>query len=226
MATRNPLLRSCAVLLSTLFVLYAVNVMVTGTIIGVSDGDTVTLLTKDNKQIKIRLHGIDCPEKNQAFGMKAKQFTSNLVFNQEVSLEIFSKDQYGRTVGEIFLPDGRSLNKELVRAGYAWQYQQFSKDPKLKVLEIDAKKEKRGLWADPNPIPPWEFRRQNKKSSNQITKPQIIDKNATVYFNVKSYKIHCPSCRALSNCRNCVETSLKDAIKRGGVPCKICGGCL
>ncbi len=91
----------------------------TGHVVGVSDGDTITVLHK-GKGERIRLHGIDCPEKRQAFGNRAKQFTSNLVFAKTVTVQGVDRDRYGRTVGVVLLPDGRSLNHELVRAGLAW----------------------------------------------------------------------------------------------------------
>ena len=90
----------------------------TGRVVGVSDGDTITVLHQ-GKPERIRLHGIDCPEKRQAFGNRAKQFTSTLVFSKTVTVQAVDRDRYGRTVGEVLLPDGRSLNRELVRAGFA-----------------------------------------------------------------------------------------------------------
>ncbi len=87
----------------------------TGRVVGVSDGDTITVLSK-GKPVRIRLHGIDCPEKRQAFGTRAKQFTSALVFGQTVTVHVMDQDRYWRTVGEVLLPKGRNLNHELVKA--------------------------------------------------------------------------------------------------------------
>ncbi len=92
---------------------------------GVSDGDTITVL-HNGKGERIRLHGIDCPEKRQAFGNRAKQLTSNLVFAKTVTVQVLDRDRYGRTVGEVLLPDGRSLNQELVKAGFAWWYRRHA----------------------------------------------------------------------------------------------------
>ncbi len=125
---------------------------------GVSDGDTITVLTK-GKGERIRLHGIDCPEKRQAFGKRAKQFTSRLVYGKTVTVRDLGQDRYGRTVGEVLLPDGRVLNHELVRAGFAWWYRRYApEDETLKQLEAEAGDAKRGLWADAEPVPPWEWR--------------------------------------------------------------------
>jgi micrococcal nuclease len=108
---------------------------------------------------RIRLSGIDCPEAKQAFGTRAKQFTGDLAFGQVVTVHVRDVDRYKRTVAEIILPDGRSLNRELVRAGLAWWFQRYARhETILAELEVDARAAQRGLWADKNPIPPWEFR--------------------------------------------------------------------
>jgi endonuclease YncB( thermonuclease family) len=133
-------------------------------VVGVADGDTITVL-HDEKQAKIRLYGIDCPERGQAFGKKAKQFTSNMVFQKTVSVEEITRDRYGRTVALVYLDD-KSLNEALIRAGLAWMYHRYCEEPicwKWRNLETEANRAKVGLWSDPNPIPPWEFRRKGRK---------------------------------------------------------------
>ena len=110
-----------------------------GKVVGVSDGDTITVLAK-GKPERIRLHGIDCPEKRQAFGKRAKQATSRLVYGKTVTVRDLGQDRYGRTVGEVMLPDGRSLNHELVKAGYAWWCRRYApEDETLKQLEQEAR---------------------------------------------------------------------------------------
>ena len=109
--------------------------------------------------VKIRLHGIDCPESSQAFGSEASKFTEDLSLKKTVTVVETDKDKYGRTVAIVLLPDKRILNHELVVAGFAWWYQQYAPNDKaLQILHADARTNKRGLWADPNPIPPWDFR--------------------------------------------------------------------
>ncbi len=156
----------CSVLLvfaSTLsLLLSALAADFTGRVVGVSDGDTITVL-HDGKAERIRLHGIDCPEKRQAFGNRAKQFTSNLVFAKTVTVQILDRDRYGRTVGVVLLPDGRSLNHELVRAGLAWMYRRYTNDQSLSDLEEEARLARRGLWADSHAVPPWEWRVMRKR---------------------------------------------------------------
>lgn len=128
-------------------------------VIGIKDGDTIELL-RNGKPVTVRLFGVDTPEKTQDFGERARQYTSELAFGKNVRLIEHNKDRYGRTVGTIILPDGRSLNEELVREGYAWHYTAYSKDKTLANLEADARRFKRGLWQDPNPVAPWDFRKQ------------------------------------------------------------------
>ncbi len=127
-------------------------------VVAVKDGDTMDLL-RNGQVIKVRLYGIDSPEKNQDFGQRAKQYASDLAFGKYVQLIAHNTDRYGRTVGSIILPDGRNLNEEMVRAGFAWHYKEYSKDQNLANLETDARRFKRGLWKDPNPMPPWDFRK-------------------------------------------------------------------
>ena len=135
-----------------------------GEVVGVSDGDTITVL-QDSAQVKVRLFGVDCPESHQAFGAPAKQFTSERVFGQTVRVTVHDTDRYGRSVGEVFFPkDGGEgcLNAELVEAGLAWAYRHYSET--YVPREEAAHAAKRGLWADEHPVPPWEFRKQNAES--------------------------------------------------------------
>ena len=95
----------------------------TGKVVGVSDGDTLTVLN-DRTPVKIRLHGIDAPETGQDFGSRAKQAASDLAFGKAVTWRTHDIDRYGRTVAEVILPDGRSLNREMVGQGAAWWYRE------------------------------------------------------------------------------------------------------
>jgi len=128
--------------------------------VGISDGDTIKVL-KDGKQVKIRLAAIDCPEKKPPYGQKAKQFTADMVAGKIVKVWETDIDRYGRIVGFVFFGD-KNLNKELLSAGLAWHYKYYSRDPELAKLEFEARSAKRGLWAEPDPVPPWEWRRQNR----------------------------------------------------------------
>ncbi len=135
----------------------------TGRVVDVSDGDAITVL-HSGKAERTRLHGIDCPEKRQAFGKRGKQATSALVFGKTVTVRNLGQDCYGRTEGEVILPDGRSLNHELVKAGFAWWYRRYApEDQTLKRLDHEARQAKRGLWVGPKPVPPWEWRGKRKR---------------------------------------------------------------
>lgn len=136
---------------------------VSGKVVGITDGDTITIL-KDQTPVKVRLYGIDCPEKKQPYGTKAKQYTSDKCFGKVVTVKEHGKDRNKRTIGEVILPDNRSLNQLLVKDGMAWWFREYApKDTTLEVLENEARKAKRGLWQDNAPVPPWEFRKQKKK---------------------------------------------------------------
>jgi len=138
-----------------------------GRVISIADGDTITVLTADNRQVKIRLYGIDCPESRQAFGNRARQTTSDAVSGKEVTVQPIETDKHGRTVGIVSISGDYNLDTLLVREGMAWVYPQFCKREKvckpLRELEKTAKSEKRGLWADKEPIPPWEWRRAHRQ---------------------------------------------------------------
>jgi micrococcal nuclease len=134
-----------------------------GEVVGSTDSDTITVLnSKTLKDVKIRLYGIDTPERGQAFSKKAKQFTSNLVYGKVVEVGAITVDHYGRTVSLVYV-EGKGVCDELIRAGLAWVYYLYCNLPictEWKNLEAEAKEAKRGLWADPHAIPPWEFRRK------------------------------------------------------------------
>jgi micrococcal nuclease len=134
-----------------------------GEVVGVTDGDTIKLL-KENRQYKIRLNGIDAPEMGQAFGRKSKEYLSSLVAGKRVEVIVRDTDHYGRYVGDVVVA-GKSACAELVATGLAWHYVEYSKDEELADLEKAARVKKLGLWADPNPIPPWEFRRHKRTKS-------------------------------------------------------------
>ncbi len=133
----------------------------TGQVVKVADGDTVTVLV-GREQVRVRLEGIDAPEKKQAFGARATEYARGLAALKTVTVRPSTIDKYGRTVGVVILPDGASLNREMVRAGYAWWYRQYSGDKELGRLEAEARLARRGLWQERNPQPPWEWRRAQK----------------------------------------------------------------
>lgn len=143
-----------------------------GKVVGISDGDTIKVL-KEGKAVKIRLYGIDCPERSQDFGRRAKQFTSDLVFGKVVEIEAIDRDRYGRTVGMVYI-NGLSVNAEIMKAGYAWVYRKYCRIQvcsEWMQMEAEARGSKVGLWSHPNPVPPWGFRRQKQTSSKNSVLP-------------------------------------------------------
>jgi len=127
----------------------------------VTDGDTLVLLTKDKQQIKIRLAGVDCPEKTQDYGNKATLFVRELCYNKEVKVIQTGTDRYGRTLGILYV-DSINVNEVLVRNGLAWHYKRYSDSHRLDSLEQIARKEKLNIWSLSNPVPPWEYRKTLK----------------------------------------------------------------
>ena len=139
----------------------------TGLVVGITDGDTITLLDDTKTQHKIRLAGIDAPERKQAYGTKSKQHLAGIVAEQVVDIKYSKRDRYGRIIGKIILND-EDINLLQVSSGFAWHYKKYQKEQLQsdQILYADAEDEardaKRGLWQDLNPIPPWDFR-HNKR---------------------------------------------------------------
>ena len=188
-----------------------------GKVVKVSDGDTVQIM-HNGKAEKIRLAGVDCPEKDQPFGQAAKRFTLDLAAQKVVTVKVETTDRYGRTVAEVFLPDGQSLNRELVRAGYAWWYRHYSKDASLGTLEKDARLAGRGLWADSSPISPWEWRRDIRTTNSTPDVPK----------NTLPAKSECgqkQTCKEMTSCDEAMfflkECGVRSLDKDGdGIPCE------
>jgi len=130
-----------------------------GRVVGITDGDTLTLLTDRREQIKIRLAEIDTPERRQPYGTRARQVLSDLAFGKSVRVVVQDTDRYRRTVGRVYA-GSQDINAEMVRRGAAWVYRRYSDDPALLRLEQGARAERRGLWGLPEAqrTPPWEWR--------------------------------------------------------------------
>ena len=133
-----------------------------GLVVKVIDGDTIDIL-QNKKKTRIRLLGIDSPERGQSFHVKAREFTASLVAGRKVIVHAQSRDQYGRVVGDVYLEDGTHVNAEIVKAGFAWHYRYYSNNEALAHVEAEARKQRRGLWQDTHPKPPWEFRKQKRE---------------------------------------------------------------
>ena len=135
-----------------------------GKVIHVTDGDTIVVLTEDKEQVRIRLYGIDAPESRQPFGSKATGFVRDIAALKVVEIDERYLDRYGRTIATVHLPDGTNLNEELVRVGLAWVYTRYCDEQPMcswcDRLQGKAQDSRTGLWADDDPVPPWEWRRK------------------------------------------------------------------
>jgi len=133
-----------------------------GQVVGVHDGDSITVLTTDKVQVKVRLEGIDAPELKQAFSQQSKMAMSEMVFGKVVTLHATGTDRYKRTLAVVMVDDVNA-NLELVRRGLAWRFDKYSKDVALLAAQREAQPARRGLWSDTAPVPPWEWRAKAKK---------------------------------------------------------------
>lgn len=146
-----------------------------GRVVGVSDGDSITLLTAEKHQIKVRLAEIDAPEKSQAFGHRSKQALAHLCFGKEAVLSVQTIDRFGRTIARVDCA-GVDANAEQVKRGYAWVYDRYAKDKSLFSLQLEARENSRGLWVDASPVAPWDFRRDKKNSAAVTAADKPVDR--------------------------------------------------
>lgn len=130
-----------------------------GSVVGVTDGDTIKVLTADKLQLKVRLTEIDAPERSQPFGNRAKQSLSEICFNKVAVIDSLGTDRYGRVLGRVTC-NGVDANAQMVIDGMAWVYTKYNTDPSLITYQSKAKVARKGLWQEPNPVPPWEWRRR------------------------------------------------------------------
>lgn len=132
-------------------------------VVGITDGDTITVLTPNNDEVKIRLYGVDAPERKQDFGTRSREFLASLIFGQTVTVAPYGKDLYGRTIAKIFF-NGRDIGLTCIEYGYCWWYEAYAKkEVQYKKAQEKAHKQELGLWAGPKPIAPWKFRKEKKQ---------------------------------------------------------------
>jgi endonuclease YncB( thermonuclease family) len=139
----------------------------TGQVVKVIDGDTIEVMHL-GKAERVRLHGVDCPEMGQSFGKRARQYTSTHTLRKTVTVIVDDTDKSGQTVGQVILPDMSNLNIVLISAGLAWWHETYAPEDKILMdVQKSAKDAKRGLWADPNPVPPWEWKGVSEKPAKE-----------------------------------------------------------
>ena len=206
--------------------------VVTGKVVGITDGDSLTLLSPNNEQIKVRLEGIDAPESSQEYGNKAKQALSALVYGRTVNATITSKDRYERSLAWIEV-DGVSVNRKMVADGWAWQYRQYNSDPDLAKLQEKAKASELGLWAASNPpMAPWEYRALGRSPSSapaapsaSVEKTRATEPSSKAESSGAKYWINTNGVRHNGRCRwygNTKRGHFSDTAE--GRACGICGG--
>lgn len=214
---------SCSAVLCLALLLFSVVCQaqnLSGNVVSVEDGDTITILTGTKQEVRIRLYGIDTPESAQAFGNNAKRFISEMVFGKQVRVQAYDKDKYGRTVGVVLL-DGRNVNEEILRAGFAWQYRKYCLEsfcPGWLTLEENARSTKIGLWRDSNPVAPWEWRKAARESDSTSSSASPLPATSVgpYHGNIKSHVLHAPGCHDY-NCINCTASfsSVDEAMRSG-----------
>lgn len=201
-------------------------------VVGVSDGDTFTCLTSAKKQLKIRMNQIDAPEKKQAFGTASKNALSSYIFGKTVMLKTSGKDKYGRTIAEVYL-NNKNINKAMVADGYAWAYREYLKDQDYLSIEEQARSHSIGIWSQPSPIYPSDFR-HNKANTPAVTQSQPIQKQPRNEVSVAPAPVRRQStgrCGTKRYCRemvDCAEANFyleKCGVSRldgdsDGVPCE------
>ncbi|MDD2467154.1 MAG: thermonuclease family protein [Desulfobulbus sp.] len=199
-------------------------------VVSVTDGDTIKVVA-NNSQIKIRLYGIDAPEKSQPFGQASAAALKSLITGRNITVENIDQDRYGRTVALVFA-DGASVNQAMVRAGYAWVYSQYctlSFCSNWSQNQQSAQSAQLGLWKDAAPMPPWEWRHGGEQQSTNaqisapVEQPTHNDVAGVFHGNLRSHKFHRSSCKDY-NCKNCtvVFRSREEAIAAGYSPCGNC----
>ena len=217
MPTLNRLTARVLLLLATLLLPASATLALEGEVVAVADGDTLAILDGSKQQHRVRLSAIDAPEKGQPFGTRAKQALSDLCFGRVAEVRDTSADRYGRVIGAVYC-DGRSANAELVLQGFAWVYVQYARrGSELFDMERDARDAKRGLWADPNPVPPWDWRRGTRDivaathaPASSATGEARGNRRSGVYHSP-----HCPSYEAVSHANRESFGAESDAVASG-----------
>jgi endonuclease YncB( thermonuclease family) len=194
----------------------------TGRVVGVSDGDTITVLDRQYRQYKVRLAGIDAPESGQDFGNTAKSSLARLVFGREVTIQWQKTDRYDRILGTVFV-DRTNVNLEQVRTGLAWFYRHYESDlssserSRFNDAEREARAARRGLWQSTSPTPPWDFRHAQRAGSSASLPPSspvsgriIGNRNSGIY-----HLAECPDYARISE-RNRVYFGSENEARRSG----------
>lgn len=204
-----------------LFILLTISLIaqtLTGKVLYVSDGDTLTMEVNGQKE-KIRFFGIDAPEKTQPGGLESKEFVLNKLKNNVIEVKVTDTDRYNRKIGKIYYDDGVYLNKEIVKSGHAWWYERYARNEKdLRDAEEYAKSNKLGLWAKPSSIAPWDWRKGIRATSkDQVNDYESNTDDDRVYVTKTGEKYHNKGCRYLKSIR--ASYTIEEAEDRGYEAC-------
>ena len=205
----------------------------TGRVVAALDGDSMRIL-RDGREVEVRLHGVDAPEGRQAYGDEARAYLRERLVGKVVDVEVRDVDQYGRLVARLGL-DGADVGLDVIRSGHGWHYVRYSNDPAYAAAERDARARRLGLWQDPSPQPPWEFREQTgragRASPSERSSPAPQGRTGTsaprptgpFHGNVQSHVFHAPGCPDY-RCKACTaEFATEDeAIAAGYRPHREC----
>lgn len=215
--------RAALFVLAIVFSGFAVAGTLVGKVVAIADGDTLTLLTPERQQIKVRLAEIDTPERSQPYGKRARQALSDLAFGKQATIESHEKDRYGRTVGRVYV-NGVDVNRELVSIGAAWVYRQYNRDKSLLAVEAEARAAKRGLWSLPEAerIAPWDWRKGTKATAlKPYTSTPILAAASGTAYSCSPRK----NCGQMSSCEEArfhLEQCGNGRLDRDndGIPCE------
>lgn len=141
-----------------------------GRAVKIVDGDTFDLLLPEERTVRIRLHGVDCPERGMDYGKEAKQVFGELMQDQQLRVVTVDSDRYGRVVGDVYTTSGTWVNFELVKRGMAWHYTDYSADERLAAAEREARDARVGLWSQARPVAPWEWRKEKRSGGTKKKK--------------------------------------------------------
>lgn len=192
--------------------------IVTGRVIGITDGDSLTLLDSNQIPLKVRLAEIDAPERGQAWGTKSREMLSDLAYGKQARLEIAGKDRYGRIIARVHVGQ-TDVNAEMVRRGGAWAYRRYLTDPSILTLEAAARRSGAGLWSMPpgQTVAPWEWRANRQAAS--VVPPSTETQGYHVICGTKRY------CRQMTSCAEAVAYMRQCRLAKldgdgDGVPCE------
>ena len=212
LTSKYPILSAVLLLFVTLGI--PARADITGKAVRVFDGDTLEIMDSQSNSYRVRLQGIDAPERGQPFSSKSRKALSDLVFGKEIKVVTEGMDKFERFLGQVYVQD-KWINREMLRMGMAWHYKYFNKDPRLAHSEIFARHSRLGLWSEPNPTAPWVFRRSQAKDMN----PEK-DREPTEYWLNSSTGV-----RHNKTCRHFMNTSKgRFCGPHEGRPCGECGG--